>query len=121
MTIPLETTIYLLTGCTVSNAVSHYPPPDSLPLYTVCPSCKTEVAETRLTGQYVAGSSYQCRRCGDVIPIRSAVKNPALPVEKSGAICPVCGHPESAHFVGCTRTRDRIAGLLGFASRPVLI
>lgn len=120
MTLPLESTIYRLTGRTASCSVPRYPQPDSVPLYRVCPSCKTEVFERSVTGESGETHSYQCRRCGEVLPIRSAVRNAARAIEEVAAPCGYCGHPEVAHFVGCPRPPSTIAGLLGFPFAPGL-
>ena len=108
MSSPLESTIYLLTGQAGPYSISSYPKPDTMPIYIVCPSCKTDVSDRQVTGQGVMLGFYNCQRCGDVVPIRSAVRNPSLATEKSVATCSYCGHPDSAHFIGCSRSQYRI-------------
>ena len=114
MTIRLETSIYLLIGRAASFLVQCYPQPDSMPVYTVCASCKTEVFSMPFSGEAGVKRSYHCRQCGEVTPIRSAVKNAARAIEESKTKCSYCGHPESAHSLGCHRPQYESAELFEF-------
>lgn len=42
----------------------------------VCPHCKTPVNVHRFPAAGVVLTTYHCPRCGDVVPMRSAVFNP---------------------------------------------
>jgi DNA-directed RNA polymerase subunit RPC12/RpoP len=114
MAIRLETSIYLLIGRATSFLVQCYPQPDSVPVYTVCASCKAEVSSMPITDDSGVRCSYHCRQCGEVATIRSAVKNSVRAIEESKTKCSYCGHPESVHSIGCHRPQYESAELFEF-------
>lgn len=114
MTVRLETSINLLISRAASFLVQCYPQPDSVPVYTVCASCKIEVSNIPITDESGVRRSYHCRQCGEVATIRSAVKNPAREIEEPKTKCSYCGHPESAHSIGCHRPQYESAELFEF-------
>lgn len=66
--------------------MSAYIPPILAPSFAapardVCPHCKTPVNVHRFPAAGVVLATYHCPRCGDVVPMRSAVFNPHYALE----------------------------------------
>lgn len=65
----------------MSAPAPHYPPP-RIQTFKVCPHCKVELPPPYAfkTAEDVNIAAYRCSRCGDVVPMRSVVRNHAVPL-----------------------------------------
>lgn len=105
MGIPLEISLARFTGHPHHDRPSplyRETPPET---FYVCPHCLCEVTAHRfMAPDGVWITAHSCQSHGDVIPIRSAVRNRARPAAE---ICTYCRHPLDRHFVGCRRPKPK--------------